>query len=590
MPTPSHPKAPDLSAETRRWQTARRILLTLAAATTLLAIFYTVENWRGRRAWENRRHELEAKGEVLDWTAYVPAPVPDEKNFFNAPKMKEWFIKPPLSVNPLLTKSTSGTNPFSPASIDPRLEVDLLLAEVTVVVGTAAPTPQDSQVVLRLDSPASRERAAELLNEAVGPYFAGVNRAILLAQVLDQYKPAQWLLQADATPSIQELTAFFPTQLPAKSSRDSGDKPYLGVEAAGTNRFRVILKKPVFGAADYLAWTDSLQPNFALVRQALQRPYARIDCSYEQPFAIDIPNFINLRQASQVLSQRAQCYLLLGQPEKALEELTLVHDLSQILLAKPSGKPITLVAAMIYVAIHGLYAGIIQGGLELHAWREPQLLALDQQLKETNLLLPVVEAFREQRAATSRTFETTKRSELVKLFAFEGWSSLALRCMPRGWFFQNMAAGAEVEQQAVGTFDPANQRVQPGPVTDLVRDLASEHEQRSPYHFLVAAALPNFAKALQTTAANQTLLNQARIACALERFRLAQGHYPDSLDQLIPALIEKLPHDLIGGQPLKYRLTPDSGYVLYSIGWDEQDDGGVPGKSREDGDWVWPMR
>ena len=36
---------------------------------------------------------------------------------------------------------------------------------------------------------------------------------------------------------------------------------------------------------------------------------------------------------------------------------------------------------------------------------------------------------------------------------------------------------------------------------------------------------------------------------------------------------------------------PDEGrFVLYSVGWNEKDDGGVPGKTRFDeseGDWVW---
>jgi hypothetical protein len=582
-----------VSSDAGRWRTARRLLLVLGAAATFIALFYTVENWRGRRAWDNRRHELEARGEVLDWTAYIPAPVPDEQNFFKAPKMQEWFVKPPAWVYP---QSENTTNEVSPFSTSPSREVDLVLAEVRVVTRTAALNSTGTEVVLRFGNPASQERVASLLEQTVGPYLiAARDNGVLLTGALDQSKPPQWVLQADSVPNTKELEAFFPTQLRAKSQQDSAESLPLGVEAAGGDIFRVVLKRPkyggrVYGAADYLALTESLKPKFDLVRQALQRPYARIDCDYERPFAIGIPNFINLRQASQMLSQRAQCHLLVGQPEDALRELTLVHDLSQIVLAKPSGKPITLVGAMIYVAIHGLYAQIISDGLDLHAWREPQLQALEQQLEENNLLMPVVEAFREERAATSRTFEATKRSELINLFAFEGLTKLSLRWMPRGWFYQNMAAGAEMEQLAIGTLDPTNQLVHPRPVTEVVSDLASEREQHSPYHFLVAVALPNFAKALQTAAANQTLLNQARLSCALERFRLAKGNYPDSLDALTPGFVEKLPHDLIGGQQLKYRLNQDGGYLLYSIGWDEKDGGGVPGKSREEGDWVWSIR
>jgi hypothetical protein len=84
----------------------------------------------------------------------------------------------------------------------------------------------------------------------------------------------------------------------------------------------------------------------------------------------------------------------------------------------------------------------------------------------------------------------------------------------------------------------------------------------------------------------------ARVAIALERYRMAHGKYPESLDALVPQFIDKLPRDVIGGGPLKYHFTND-GFVLYSIGWNEKDDGGTPALMKnnfldsDDGDWVW---
>jgi hypothetical protein len=56
----------------------------------------------------------------------------------------------------------------------------------------------------------------------------------------------------------------------------------------------------------------------------------------------------------------------------------------------------------------------------------------------------------------------------------------------------------------------------------------------------------------------------------------------------VPQFAEKLPHDIVGGQPLKYHRTGDGRFALYSVGWNEKDDGGVPGKAADEGDWVWP--
>ncbi len=75
--------------------------------------------------------------------------------------------------------------------------------------------------------------------------------------------------------------------------------------------------------------------------------------------------------------------------------------------------------------------------------------------------------------------------------------------------------------------------------------------------------------------------------------RLVHGSFPESLDALAPQFIAKVPHDLIGGEPLKYRRAADGAFMLYSVGWNEKDDGGVAltfGKSSElnkdKGDWV----
>jgi hypothetical protein len=95
----------------------------------------------------------------------------------------------------------------------------------------------------------------------------------------------------------------------------------------------------------------------------------------------------------------------------------------------------------------------------------------------------------------------------------------------------------------------------------------------------------------------------AQVAVALERYHLARGAYPESLDALAPQFLGKLPHDIINGQPLHYRRTSDpssqssdaaSGqFVLYSVGWNETDDGGEAGLKKDGsvdirtGDWVW---
>jgi hypothetical protein len=256
---------------------------------------------------------------------------------------------------------------------------------------------------------------------------------------------------------------------------------------------------------------------------------------------------------------------------------------------------------MIDVAVIGLYASIIHDGLRLHAWREPQLLALQAQLAETDLLAIVQEAFREERAGVTRTFEVSSRRDLARLF--EGGADprglreklersgflLALTCAPRGWFYQNMRFGAELQQEWLPCLDVSNRVVLAQKASNIMDSNSAKFEHPFPYAMLVKRALPNFLKAIQTTARNQVLVDQARVACGIERYRLAKGQVPESLAALSPEFMEKAPHDVIGGGPLKYRRADGKGYLCYSIGWNERDDGGVIGQSREEGDWVWEM-
>jgi hypothetical protein len=463
-PTPETPSPRRLFC----WALARRLLIGIAAFVTLVAAFYTEENWRGKRAWENYRHELETRGAVFDWNTRIPPPIPDEQNFFAAPNMTDWFAG----------KRTTD------------------LSE-------------------RLENPKTH---------AVG--FSGAN-------------------------ALQ-------TKVDAR---------------------------------DYLEWSDQFLPDFEEIRNALKRPYARIDCDYKQPMTVLAPNFLTIRNLAQTLAQRAHCFLLLGKPEEALRELTLLHNLCRILECAPTGKPITLVGAMINVAVTGLYVDTIAEGFQSRAWGEPQLTALQQQLGEIHLETSLAETLVDEPMFTLRTLETSSRVELVNLFLGSDdhakTMKLLLKYAPSGWFYQYMVFHARLNDRISTGFDAGQQMVSPSRLNEVGEILHHNAEHLSPYNFLCSLAIPNWVKVMQRFAANQTMANEGALACALERYRLSRSEYPETLDALVPQWIERLPHDLIGRQPLKYRRIDGDQFLLYSIGWNEKDDEGVPGNSIADGDWVW---
>ena len=92
-------------------------------------------------------------------------------------------------------------------------------------------------------------------------------------------------------------------------------------------------------------------------------------------------------------------------------------------------------------------------------------------------------------------------------------------------------------------------------------------------------------------------------AIALKRYHVRHGSYPNSLQELVPELLKYPPSDFVDGKPLRYCLTDDGHFVLYSVGLDCVDNGGEmprrgPGRFRYPGpsrsgtpqgtDLVWP--
>jgi hypothetical protein len=69
-------------------------------------------------------------------------------------------------------------------------------------------------------------------------------------------------------------------------------------------------------------------------------------------------------------------------------------------------------------------------------------------------------------------------------------------------------------------------------------------------------------------------LRCATAALAAERYRLANRHWPNNLDALVPEYLAAVPVDPYDGQPLRLRRLPE-GLIVYSLGPDRTDDGGT---------------
>jgi hypothetical protein len=115
----------------------------------------------------------------------------------------------------------------------------------------------------------------------------------------------------------------------------------------------------------------------------------------------------------------------------------------------------------------------------------------------------------------------------------------------------------------------ADQRVA---FNNLEREHAASPPPTTAGSVLVRLRVPTVVKIATSEARRQAIQGAAILALAAERYRLRHGQWPDKIDDLKP-LVQTIPVDPFGSGPLKMTRTAD-GVIFYSVGYDEEDNGG----------------
>jgi len=376
--------------------------------------------------------------------------------------------------------------------------------------------------------------------------------------------------------------------------------------AAKTNMFPVA-PQPQSPAADVLLALSKYNSAIEEVRQAGLLPASRFPLTYDSETSFDIllPHLASLKRCAQVLQLHALAELQNEQSDKALADVKLALRLAESMRAEPF-----LISHLVRAAIVRIALQPVWEGLAGRKWSDAQLIELDRDLAKLNSLADHQLSMRGEMAGQSSLIDWLRCNPEQMFTVFEGSEEdlppavppdflreIIGHLIPSGWFYQNQLGCARIMvQYYLPAADMNRGTISPAFIEDADAKIEASLKPSpyNPYNIFGRYLLPALSAATRKFAVGQGSADLARVACALERYRLAHGQYPESLDVLAPQFIAKLPHDIIGGQPLKYRRADDGQFVLYSIGLNETDDGGEvgfnkSGKSVDNtkGDWVW---
>jgi hypothetical protein len=530
------------------WCALKWLLRAGAALMILIALFYLEENWRGKHAWGNYKHEWEAKGEKFDFASFIPPPVPDDQNFALTPIVASGYSR-------VLDKNGNRIR------------------------------PENTNVVNRLTMNMYRTGLLTSTNLLFGNWQKG--RLTDLKAWQNYYR----------TMFLTNDTMSEPPPMPGMPMPEHFDTNIYRnvVVALDTNEFPIAAQQQT-PAADVLLALSKYDSVIEDLRQASRLPFSRFPLNYtaDDPAQITFPHWGALKSSAWVLRLRAVAELDNGQADKALADVRLTFYLAGSIHNEPSDYSFEEQMSLVGFAVQ-----IIWEGLARRQWSGEQLVALEQELAGIDAVQDYGFALRAGRASNLKTIDYLRRgrttNSITCMCGDIMWlPTLAYRFSPSGWFDLNKRATATVFEDALPTPAEAEQRILSPEISG--RFGRAERLARRP-HLIPDSIWLSFVPSLDRRAMHSTQMqagvDMARIACALERYWQAKSVYPETLDELAPQFIKKIPHDIINGQPLHYRRTDDGKFLLYSVGWDGRDDDGLPEdfkpffQLKPAGDWVW---
>lgn len=552
------------------WRILKRCLLALGLITALVALFYAEENWRGRRAWDECRRELEAKGEKLDFKAFIPPPMPDEQNFALAPIMATAY-EARFDQNGQLE---GGKYICLRSPLDMELGRTNYSFPTNVIIGSWENT-----------------RLTEL-----GPWQSYF-RATALTNI--------WGCEGGST-NI-EITLLDTNEFPT-SSRPQGP------------------------AADVLLALSRYEWVLQEVQKAAQRPASRFPLNYqaEYPSSILLMHLSRLKNCALVLQLRSVAELQQGQTKEALADVKLMLRLADSVHSEPILLSHLVRANFVNMALQPIWEGLAENRWSSAELKD--LIDVLKQYDfpadwqfftrgERMFVLGYIDYAKRHRDETAfwmmfavcpRLFQSLDSCEnwlpeIIKPFTdlFSLLSQLLpdrsivpanFNLPPNGWYDQNKVEITRLfQEQILPISDPRKHLISQTASSNLVAWLNEKRKRENirvknvlTYQFL--GSYDYISKSFSKT---QNAVDMALLACALEWFHLTYGKYPATLSELTPEYLETIPPDVVNGEPLHYQRTANGSFKLYSIGWNGHDDGGVIGTNQyeyhraDTGDWVW---
>jgi hypothetical protein len=362
-------------------------------------------------------------------------------------------------------------------------------------------------------------------------------------------------------------------------------------------------QEPSDAASDILAAIDITIPTIKELAAGTSRPESQFTPPLAKRewakllVAQQVPHFNTVQNAANLLRLRAIAAGQSNDGKTATESVLAMSKLAEALAQEPF-----LIAHLVSVTIISMTHAALWEGLNRRIFSAEELAAIQSALMRHDGRAKLLYALRTEMVSGISTIEEMKakrsRSSVAKAFY-----ELDVSFFPRGWFDQNARALASTQwQNFIEPLKSSGFRAALNQTNTFEATLpASRKSWLSKIPYLLADMLcAGIPSVIRRSANVQSINEMALAATAAERYYLLHHQYPASLGELGPDLIPSGAIDGLNGQPLRYRVTEDGRYMIWSLGFDGIDDAGKVSadtntgeigsnlhRSTDKGDWVW---
>jgi len=324
---------------------------------------------------------------------------------------------------------------------------------------------------------------------------------------------------------------------------------------------------------DVLAGLERFSPMIDEWSQWRTRPRARFPVDDQWEGGVGHHGTL-LQEAAKLFALRMRAHLALGDPAAAYEDFR--NGLQAYLALKDAP---TMISGLTRLSILSFLIAAVGDGLAEHRWAEPELRKVEADLGTIRIGDDYRLAFASERGFTNARLDAFanaspwSRKEMFSKITGPNPASWIILLIPRCCIRDNQLRMNRNTDELLARVSPDGSAFDP----DAPNPSGPEHvtgplETVDLYLFRVTA--PALTSVVDRYFRTATKLRQALLACAIERFRLAKGAFPETLAELVPAFISQAPLDIYSGKPMLYRRKGSESFLLYSVGPNRIDDHG----------------